>query len=338
MQSTKRHQCHIIAEAGVNHNGSLELAFKLIDAAAAAGADTVKFQTFKADKLATKDAPKAGYQTRTTAGDSSQFTMLKKLELPDEAFGELMAYARKCGIDFLSTPFDSDSAKLLAKLGMRAFKVSSGDLTNLPFLRDLASYGLPVILSSGMATLSEIDESVSALLAAGLGPDKLTILHCTTEYPAPVDEVNLRAMLTIRMAFPGLTVGYSDHTEGIHIPVASAALGAEVIEKHFTLDRSMEGPDHKASLEPDELKAMVDAVRSVEAAIGDGWKRPTVSELPNRRAARKSIVAAKNIKAGEVLSVDNLTTRRPGDGMSPMRWDDVIGTIAQRDLRINEKL
>ncbi len=338
MQTSPAGRCHIIAEAGVNHNGSLELALKLIDAAADAGADTVKFQTFKADKLVTRDAPKAAYQTRTTSGDAGQYAMLKKLELSDSAFADLIAHARKREIAFLSTPFDADSAALLAGLGVPSFKVSSGDLTNLPFLRELARHGLPVMLSSGMASMSELDEAVSALMAAGLGPEQLTLLHCTTEYPAPVNEVNLLAMLTIRTAFPGITVGYSDHTEGIHIPVAAAALGARVIEKHFTLDRTMEGPDHKASLEPAELKAMIDAVRAVEAALGDGWKRPTASELPNRRAARKSIVAARDIKAGELLTADNLTTRRPGDGISPMRWDEIIGTVALRDMRKDEKL
>jgi N,N'-diacetyllegionaminate synthase len=332
------HRCCIIAEAGVNHNGSRELAFELVEAAVAAGADIVKFQTFKAEKLVTKDAPKAAYQARTTQDDSGQFEMLRKLELGDEVFADLMAHCAKRGIGFLSTPFDSDSAAFLAKLGVPAFKVSSGDLTNLPFLRDLASHRLPIILSSGMASLAELDEAVSALLAEGVTARDLTLLHCTTEYPAPVSEVNLKAMLTIRAAYPGTVVGYSDHTEGIHIPVAAAALGAEVLEKHFTLDRTLPGPDHKASLEPAELKAMVDQVRAVEAALGDGWKRPTASELPNRLAARKSIVAARAIRAGEVLSAENLTTRRPGDGISPMRWDEFIGRPAARDLVADEKL
>lgn len=331
--------CQIIAEAGVNHNGSPELAFRLVDAAVEAGADIVKFQTFKAEKLVTKDAPKAAYQARNIGdGDNSQFAMLKKLELDDAVFLELIAYCEKQGIGFLSTPFDADSARFLAEAGMPAFKVSSGDLTNLPFLRELAKYDLPIILSSGMATLGELDDSVAALERAGIGLDQLTLLHCTTEYPAPVDEINLHAMLTIRSAYPDAIVGYSDHTQGIHIPVAAAALGAEVLEKHFTLDRTMEGPDHKASLEPLELKAMVNQVRDVTRALGNGRKTPTASELPNRLVARKSIVAARAIRAGERFTTENIAARRPGDGISPMQWDDIVGTIAHRDLKAGEKL
>ena len=311
---------------------------KLIDVAADAGVDIVKFQTFKADKLVTRDAPKAGYQTRTTPGEDRQYAMLKRLELTDDAFGELMLHAARRGVGFLSTPFDGGSAKLLADLGVPAFKVSSGDLTNLPFLRELASFRLPIILSSGMASMAELDEAVSALMLAGVKAADLTLLHCTTEYPAPLDEVNLKAMTTMRAAYPGTGIGYSDHTEGIHIPVAAAALGAEMLEKHFTLDRTMEGPDHKASLEPGELKAMVAAVRGVEAALGDGWKRPTATELPNRIAARKSIVAARDIRAGETLTDENLATRRPGNGISPMRWDEIAGLIARRDYKRDEMI
>lgn len=330
--------CTIIAEAGVNHNGSAELAFRLVDAAVEAGAHVVKFQTFKAEKLVTKDAPQAAYQKRNIGEDSGQFAMLKKLELDDEVFRDLIRYCEKKGIGFLSTPFDEDSARFLVEAGMTSFKVSSGDLTNLPFLRALADYRLPMILSSGMATLAELDESVGALEKAGLSIDKLTLLHCTTEYPAPPGEVNLKAMQTIAAAYPGATIGYSDHTEGIHIPVAAAAMGAAVLEKHFTLDRAMEGPDHKASLEPGELKAMVDAVRIVTEALGTGRKAPTASELPNRLVARKSIVARRDIAAGELLSAENLVARRPGDGISPMRWDDLIGTRATRDYKANEKI
>lgn len=330
--------CTIIAEAGVNHNGSAELAFRLVDAAVEAGAHIVKFQTFKADKLVTKDAPQAAYQKRNIGEDSGQFAMLKKLELDDAVFRDLIRYCETKGIGFLSTPFDEDSARFLVDAGMTSFKVSSGDLTNLPFLRALADYRLPMILSSGMATLAELDESVSALEKAGLSIDKLTLLHCTTEYPAPPGEVNLKAMQTIAAAYPGATIGYSDHTEGIHIPVAAAAMGAAVLEKHFTLDRAMEGPDHKASLEPGELKAMVDAVRIVTEALGNGRKAPTASELPNRLVARKSIVARRDIAAGELLSAENLVARRPGDGISPMRWDDLIGTRATRDYKANEKI
>ena len=338
MSNASGPMCQIIAEAGVNHNGSPELAFRLVDAAVAAGAHIVKFQTFKADKLVTKDAPKAAYQKRNMGGDAGQYAMLKALELDDAVFKELIGYCAKQRIGFLSTPFDADSARFLAEAGMPAFKVSSGDLTNLPFLRELAQYGLPMILSSGMATLAELDDSVSALDRAGIGLEKLTLLHCTTEYPAPAAEVNLKAMLTIRAAYPGATTGYSDHTQGIHIPVAAAALGAEVLEKHFTLDRTMDGPDHKASLEPGELKAMVEQVRAVTEALGDGRKMPTASELPNRLVARKSIVAARDIKAGEIMTADNLTARRPGDGLSPMRWDEMIGQPAPRNLKANDKL
>lgn len=327
--------CQIIAEAGVNHNGSAELAFKLVDAAHAAGADIVKFQTFKADRLVTREAPTAAYQ-KANMGADSQYAMLKGLELTEGVFAELARYCARLGIGFLSTPFDAESAKFLASLGMGMFKVSSGDLTNLPFLRDLAAFGLPIILSTGMATLGEVDDAVRALEESGTALSKQTILHCTTEYPAPVEEVHLSAMQTLRSAFPGATIGYSDHTEGIEIPIAAVALGAEVIEKHFTLDRAMPGPDHKASLEPRELTAMVRAARRVEAALGDSRKRPTASEIPNRKVARKSIVAAQAIAKGDRLTPANITTRRPGHGLSPMRWDEIIGTVASRDFAAGE--
>ncbi|WP_116138719.1 N-acetylneuraminate synthase [Trinickia diaoshuihuensis] len=330
--------CTVIAEAGVNHNGSIELAYRLIDAAAAAGVDYVKFQTFRAEALATRAAPKAAYQQATTGSGETQLEMLKRLELPLEAFTDLAAYCAKCGVKFMSTPFDLEAANFLDGIGMEAFKVSSGDLTNTPLLRALGAKGKPVILSSGMATLGEVEQAVQTLESAGIAIADITLLHCTTEYPAPAEEVNLRAMATLRAAFPGATIGYSDHTRGIEIPIAATALGAQVIEKHFTLDRSMEGPDHKASLEPEELAAMVGAIRRVSAALGDGRKRPTASELPNRAVARKSIVAGRPIAKGEVLTAENLAVRRPGNGLSPTRWDEIIGTTAARDYAQDEPL
>jgi N-acetylneuraminate synthase len=332
------HHCTVIAEAGVNHNGSMELAYRLIDVAAAAGADYVKFQTFRAAALATGSAPKANYQKATTGHAESQLEMLKRLELPLEAFADLAACCADKGVAFMSTPFDLEAAHFLANLDMSAFKVSSGDLTNTPFLREIGRIGKPVILSSGMATLGEVEQAVETLERAGTPIEKITLLHCTTEYPAPAEEVNLRAMCTLRTAFPRATIGYSDHTEGIDVPVAAVALGAQVIEKHFTLDRSMEGPDHKASLEPPELAAMVRAIRRVGSALGDGRKAPTASEIPNRLVARKSIVAARSIARGETFSADNLAVRRPGNGLSPTRWDEVIGTVAVRDYAQDEPL
>lgn len=329
-------RCIVIAEAGVNHNGSLDLAHRLVDVAAQAGADFVKFQTFRTEALVTREAPKADYQKRTTGHTETQFEMLKRLELDENAFRELAVYAKSKGIGFLSTPFDIESARFLTTLGVSAFKVSSGDLTNIPFLRELAGMGLPIILSSGMATLGELEEAVEACEQAGVPIDKLTLLHCTTEYPAPAEEINLRAMLTIAAAFPGATFGYSDHTEGIEIPIAAAAMGAQVVEKHFTLDRTMEGPDHKASLEPAELAAMVRAIRRVGVALGNGRKRPTASELPNRQIARKSLVAACPIAKGETFTAQNLSVRRPGNGISPARWDSVIGQPAMRDYAQDE--
>lgn len=330
--------CTVIAEAGVNHNGSIELAYRLIDAAAAAGADYVKFQTFRAEALATRAAPKATYQKVTTGQGESQLEMLKRLELPLEAFADLAAYCAQKHVAFMSTPFDIEAARYLADIGMSTFKVSSGDLTNTPFLRELGGMGRPIILSSGMATLGEVEQAVDTLERAGMPIERVTLLHCTTEYPAPAEEVNLRAMATLRAAFPRATIGYSDHTQGIDIPIAATALGAQVIEKHFTLDRSMDGPDHKASLEPDELDAMVKAIRRVGAALGDGRKQPTASEIPNRLVARKSIVAARPIARGETFSADNLAARRPGNGLSPTRWDEVVGTTAMRDYAQDEPI
>jgi N-acetylneuraminate synthase len=349
----------VIAEAGVNHNGSMELAERLVDAAAEAGADAVKFQTFQAAKLVTREAPKAQYQKRTTDAAESQFEMIRALELPAAAHEQLIARCRARNVRFLSTPFDSESLALLVRrFGIGTIKVSSGDITNAPFLLEIARCAEQVIVSTGMSTLAEIEDALGVLAfgftapadaAPGLGAfarafasdagqsalrERVHVLHCTTEYPAPVDEVNLRAMDTIAAAF-GVRVGYSDHTNGIHIPVAAVARGATLIEKHFTLDRAMPGPDHKASLEPAELRAMVDAIREVERAMGDGIKRPTASEWKNREVARKSLVAAKATAAGEKLE---LAVKRPGTGLSPFEFWEREGRSAARDYRADEAL
>jgi N,N'-diacetyllegionaminate synthase len=322
----------IIAEAGVNHNGSIDLAIQLIDAAKEAGADYVKFQTFKAENLVTKTSKQAEYQ-KSNAGqaDDRQLTMLKKLELSDEAHHELIAYSKLKGIRFLSTPFDLESIDFVHKLGIDIFKVASGEITNLPFLRKIASYDMPVILSTGMCNLGDIEAALYALTSAGLAIEKISILHCNTEYPTSWTDVNLKAMVTIGNTF-NVNIGYSDHTEGIEVPIAAVAMGATIIEKHFTLDRSMPGPDHKASLEPKELTRMVKSIRNIEVAIGDGVKRITESEAKNIPIARKSIIASVEIKKGEAFSDQNLTAKRPGTGISPMLWDNVIGKIAKRDF------
>lgn len=320
----------IIAEAGVNHNGSLELAKKLIDVAAFAGADAVKFQTFKADKLVSKTALKAQYQQQTTDASETQYEMIKKLELDESAHHELIAYCKTKKILFLSTPFDHESIELLDRLAMSIFKIPSGEITNLPYLRRIGSLGKEVILSSGMADLGEIEDALDILTASGTPKEKITVLHATTEYPCPIEEVNLRAMQTIAKAFE-IKTGYSDHTNGIEIPIAAAAMGATVIEKHFTMNKTMEGPDHKASLEPDELCAMIRAIRNIEKALGDGIKKPSPSEIKNMTIARKSIVSAKPIQKGELFTEINLTVKRPGNGISPMRYDELIGTIAQKN-------
>lgn len=327
----------IIAEAGVNHNGSLELAKNLVDVAVEAGADAVKFQTFKADKLVSKGAQKANYQKQTTSAEESQHEMIKKLELDEAAHRELMHYCKEKQILFLSTPFDHDSIELLKNFGMLIFKIPSGEITNLPYLRHIGGIGKEVILSTGMSDLGEIEDALDVLVQSGVAKEKITVLHATTEYPCPMVEVNLRAMQTIRAAFT-VKVGYSDHTQGIAVPIAAVAMGACVIEKHFTLDRSMEGPDHKASLEPDELKSMVQAIRLVERALGDGIKKPTKSELRNIKVARKSIVADRPIRKGEKLTESNLAIKRPGTGLDPMRWDEVIGTEAIRDFQPDETI
>lgn len=325
----------IIAEAGVNHNGSLKLAKKLIDAGAEAGVDYVKFQTFKAEKLVTKSAQKADYQARNIGdGDNSQFAMLKKLELSEADHFELVRYCDQKGVKFLSTAFDLDSLEFLTPL-IDFWKVPSGEITNYPYLRAIGETQKPVVLSTGMATIAEVADAINTLKKFGTTDIKL--LHCTTEYPAPKDEINLAAMQTMHTAF-GLEIGYSDHTVGIEIPVAAASMGAAIIEKHFTLDRNMEGPDHKASLEPTELKQMVDYIRNVEKAIGDGDKKPSESESKNISIARKSIIAARPIKQGEVLTEENLTTKRPANGISPMEWENVIGKVAISDFAEEEAI
>lgn len=323
---------YIIAEAGVNHNGSIDLACKLVDEAKKAGVDCIKFQTFKAEKLVSHSAKKAEYQKKTT-GDSSQQDMLKQLELSFEEFTHLKDYCDKVGIAFLSTPFDFDSLAFLDTIDMPFWKIPSGEVTNYPYLVALAKTGKPIVMSTGMCTLEEIGQALAVLRKNGAGQIKL--LHCNTEYPTPFEDVNLTAMENIRRTF-SLEVGYSDHTKGIEIPVAAAALGATVIEKHFTLDKNMEGPDHKASLEPDELTEMVRAIRNIEKALGDGAKRPSKSEEKNKPIARKSIVAQRPIAKGEMLTVDNLTVKRPGEGISPMQWESVLGTKAIRDFAPDE--
>ena len=327
----------VIAEAGVNHNGDPEMALSLVDAAAAAGADLVKFQTFKADRLAVAAAPKAAYQKATTDTAESQLAMLKSLELSDAMHEAVKARCAAQGIEFFSTGFDIDSVDYLYELGQRRFKVPSGEITNLPLLRRIGQYGLPVIVSTGMSTLDEIDAALAVLEAAGTARESITILHCTTEYPAPYNDVNLRVLETLRATF-GTAVGYSDHTAGIEVAIAAVALGARTIEKHFTLDRSLPGPDHRASLEPNELAAMVAAIRHIEAALGQPEKVVTRSEAKNLAIARKSIVAKVAIAKGEVLSADNLTVKRPGTGVSPMLWDDVVGTTADRDYAADDAI
>lgn len=328
----------VIAEAGVNHNGDMAIARRLIDAAADAGVDYVKFQTFKAENLVSKSAQKADYQKKNIGGsDNSQFAMLKALELSPEQHYELIKYCKLKGVSFFSTAFDLDSIDFLASLDMSLWKVPSGEITNFPYLRAIGKTGKPVILSTGMANIAEIEAAVAVLTRFGTARNEITLLHCTTEYPAPKDEINLRAMATMREKF-GLEVGYSDHTQGVEIPVAAVAMGAAVIEKHFTLDRSMDGPDHKASLEPNELKQMVSYIRNVEAAMGDGVKEPAKSEIPNIEIARKSIVAARAIKKGEILNDQNITAKRPAGGISPMEWEQIVGTKAKRDFTADEPI
>ena len=350
----------IIAEAGVNHNGSLGLALELVRTAAAAGADAVKFQSFRAEKLATSLAPKAGYQVETTGGRESQLEMLARLELTEEAHREIVGCCREAGIEFMSTPFDHESLALLLDLGVSRLKIPSGEITNAPLLLDMAKTNLPLIVSTGMCSLGDIETALGVLafglLRTGEQPsaaafeqayssvqgqsvlkDKIILLHCTTQYPTPYEDVNLRAMDTLAKAF-SLRVGYSDHTLGIVVPIAAAARGAVVIEKHFTLDKSLPGPDHRASLEPDELKAMVRAVRNIEQALGSGVKKASPSELENKAVVRKSLVAAKNIQSGDTFSPQNLTCKRPGTGISPMRYFDFLGRTAARNYHKDEMI
>lgn len=323
---------YIIAEAGVNHNGSFELACRLVDAAKAAGVDCIKFQTFKSANLVSHNARKAAYQQDTT-GAGSQIEMLRKLELSYDEFLRLKQYCDQAGICFLSTPFDFESIDFLNSIEMPFWKIPSGEVTNLPYLIALAKTGKPVVMSTGMCEMAEIRKAIQVLRENGT--KEIRLLHCNTEYPTPYEDVNLRAMQTMRDAF-GLEVGYSDHTKGIEVPVAAVALGATVIEKHFTLDRSMEGPDHKASLEPDELAAMVSSIRHIEKALGTGDKTPSPSERKNLEVARKSIVARREIRAGEVFTAENITVKRPGTGISPMKWFDVLGAKAPRDFHEDE--
>ncbi|MBE6327732.1 MAG: N-acetylneuraminate synthase [Bacteroidales bacterium] len=328
----------IIAEAGVNHNGSLDIAKQLIDKAVEAGVDIIKFQTFKSEKLVSKAARQAEYQQRNIGKkDEGQLAMLKKLELSHADHEELMAYCHEKGIRFFSTAFDMDSIEYLHSLDLGLWKIPSGEITNYPYLRKIAQYHEPVILSTGMCELSDIEATVNVLVEFGVEKEQITILHCNTEYPTPYEDVNLRAMLEIRDRF-GVNVGYSDHTKGIEVPIAAVALGATVIEKHFTLDKNMEGPDHKASLEPDELKSMVVSIRNIERALGAGHKTVSESEQKNIEIARKSIVAACPIKKGEMFTEDNLTVKRPGNGISPMRWNEVIGKVATKDFEEEEMI
>jgi N,N'-diacetyllegionaminate synthase len=332
---SSNHHTLIIAEAGVNHNGDIDLAKRLVDVAADAGADCVKFQTFSAERLATHSAPKADYQNQTTNQSESQFAMLKQLELSAEMHEVLIAYCQKRNISFLSTGFDVQSVDYLASLGAERFKIPSGEITNLPYLRHVSRFGKQLILSTGMATLGEVEAALDALESAGTPRSRITVLHCNTEYPTPIQDVNLRAMCSIRDAF-GVAVGYSDHTAGIEVPIAAVALGAAVIEKHLTLDRNLPGPDHKASLAPAEFVLMVRAIRNIEKAMGNGIKRPSQSEAKNKPIARKSLVAARAIVAGEPFTPENVTAKRPGTGICPMRWDEVIGRTATRNFAVDE--
>lgn len=328
----------IIAEAGVNHNGSIELAKKLIDVAAEAKVDVVKFQTFKADKIASKNATKADYQKVNTGNGGSQLAMLKRLELSDADHDELISYCADKGIAFLSTPFDMESIYYLKAKGVKIGKIPSGEITNLPYLEAMAQEFPRLILSTGMSTIDEVETSLKVLQDMGTAQENITVLHCNTEYPTPMQDVNLKAMLYLKEKL-GVNIGYSDHTLGIEVPIAAVALGATIIEKHFTLDRNMEGPDHRASLEPEELKSMVLAIRNIEQAIsGSGIKMPSPSELKNIVIARKSIVAGQPIKKGDVLSEKNLAVKRPGNGISPMNWYQVCGKIAIKDFDIDEQI
>ncbi len=325
----------IIAEAGVNHNGSIKLAKQLIDVAVNSGADAVKFQTFKTENLVSKNAQKADYQKETTNANETQFNMIKKLELDVETHKALITYCNEKNIMFLSTPFDNDSIELLNVLGLEIFKIPSGEITNLPYLRKIGQLKKRVILSTGMADIGEIEDALDILIQSGAKKEDIIILHANTMYPTPYEDVNLKAMVTIGKTFD-IKYGYSDHTLGIEVDVAAVALGACCIEKHFTLDKNMEGPDHKASLEPDELKYMVQTIRNVELALGSGIKKPSPSEQPNIQIARKSIVANCDIEIGDIFTENNITIKRPGNGINPMRWDEILGTYATKNYKADE--
>ncbi len=327
----------IIAEAGVNHNGSIELAKKLIDVASDAGVDAIKFQTFKANKLATKNASKAMYQKNTTNKNETQFDMLKKLELSADSHKELISYCKSKKITFLSSPFDHESIELLKDLDLEIFKIPSGEITNLPYLRHIGKLNKKIFLSTGMSTIEEIKNALSVLINSGTKKDKITVLHANTQYPTPMEDVNLKAMVTIGKEL-NVNFGYSDHTLGIETDIAAVAMGASCIEKHFTLDCNMDGPDHKASLEPNQLKAMVKAIRNIEKALGSSIKKPSKSEMQNIKIVRKSIVAKTKIKKGEVLNEQNLSIKRPGGGISPMKWDDVVGTKSVKDYNEDDPI
>ncbi len=320
----------IIAEAGVNHNGDIKIAKELIDIASSGGADIIKFQTFTADRLVTKSAEKAEYQKITTNKNESQLNMLKKLELSKNDHFELINYCKGKGIEFLSSPFDEENATFLNELGLKRFKIPSGEITNLPYLRHISKFQKPTILSSGMSNLEEIEDAISVLELSGLKKDLITILHCTSQYPAPFKDVNLKAMKTIADTF-NVVVGYSDHTEGIEVALAAVSLGAKIIEKHITIDKTMEGPDHSASLDPCELNNMIRAIRNIEISLGSPNKFVTDSEKKNREIVRKSIVAKNKIRKGDIFNKNNLATKRPGNGLSPMNWDKVLGQRATRD-------
>lgn len=326
----------IIAEAGVNHNGSVELAKKMIDIASACGADAVKFQTFRSDQGISKFAPKAEYQKRSTRDNETQLEMVKRVEFDESAHKELIAHCKKKQIKFMSTPFDDESVELLQRLEVDIFKIGSGEINRLPLLRKIGSLGKKVILSTGMADLKEIQDALDILIKSGTSADSITVLHCNTEYPTPMEDANLKAIQTIAATFPDVQVGYSDHTNGIEAAIAAVAIGAVVIEKHFTLDKNMDGPDHQASLEPDELKAMVRSIRNIEKALGDGVKKPSVSEQKNIPIVRRSIVAARDIQKGEIFTEENLGIKRPGTGISPMLWYEVIGKKAKYNFQKDE--
>ena len=325
----------IIAEAGVNHDGSIDNAYRLIDAAVEAGADAIKFQTFKAESLVSKNVDKANYQKQTTNESESQFEMIKRLELSVDAHKKLIKYCNDKNILFMSSPFDHDSIDLLDELGLKIFKIPSGEITNLPYLRHIGLLAKQVILSTGMSTLQEVGDALTILIDTGTKKEDITVLHANTMYPTPMEDVNLNAILTIQKEFD-VDVGYSDHTLGIEVDIAAAAMGVSVIEKHLTLDNNMDGPDHKASLEPKDFIAMVSAIRNIEKALGNYEKKPSPSESINMDVVRKSIVANQVIKKGDVLSDNNITTKRPGTGISPMEWDKVIGTLAAKNYKIDD--